>query len=111
MRTSHSKIKGEESNDSVKKSSKICLYRFPENSGYWKFLEIQTGIFGQMESAHFFDEELKLWLLILALVMDDVRQKEESVQSWKEHTGAFVNPMVLGIAWLLLGWFAGLRQV
>ena len=74
----------------------------PDVENFWKF---------KQEFLVIFDEELKLWLLILALVMDDVRQKEESVQSWKEHSGAFVNPMVLGIAWLLLGWFAGLRQV
>ena len=50
-------------------------------------------------------------LIALALVMYDIRQKEEGVQSWKEHTGAFINPVVLRIAWLLLSWFAGLRQV
>ena len=43
--------------------------------------------------------------------MYDIRQKEEGVQSWKEHTGAFINPVVFRIAWLLLGWFARLRQV
>ena len=43
--------------------------------------------------------------------MYDIRQKEEGVQSWKEHTGTFINPVVFRIAWLLLGWFARLRQV
>ena len=43
--------------------------------------------------------------------MYDIRQKEEGVQSWKEHTGAFINPVVFRIAWLLLGLFARLRQV
>ena len=50
-------------------------------------------------------------LITLALVMYDIRQKEEGVQSWKEHTGTFINPVVFRIAWLLLGWFARLRQV